>query len=144
MERQAEQYIQSLSDIDLLEYTRTPTHLPEALEFANIELTGRHLAAEKLANLEEELKKRREVRAAEAQARACEPLEWEWRIAVFLCGLYFAVPLLFAVPSWLRYRSEGSDRKYKEMWISALSGFCMQPLLICLRIPPWSWLISLF
>ena len=144
MERQAEQYIQSLSDIDLLEYTRTTTHLPDALEFARIELSGRHLAADRLASLEEELKQRQEARSAEAQARAREPLAWEWRIAVFLCGLYFAIPLLCAVPSWLRYRNEGSDQKYKEMWISALVGFCLQPILMCLRIPPWSWLTSLF
>ena len=36
MERQVEQFIQSLSDVDLLEYTRTQTHLPEALEFAHV------------------------------------------------------------------------------------------------------------
>ena len=46
MERQVEEYIQSLSDIDLLEYTRTDTHLPEALEFAKIELAGRHLTSD--------------------------------------------------------------------------------------------------
>jgi len=144
MERQAEQYIQSLSDADLLEYTRTSTHLPEALEFARIELSGRHLPADRLASLEEELKQRQEARAAEAEARAREPLAWEWRIALFLCGLYFVLPLLCAVPTWLRFRNEGAHQKYKEMWISAVVGFCLQPILICLRIPPWGWLVSLF
>jgi len=144
MERQVEQYIQSLSDIDLLEYTRTETHLPDSLEFARVELAGRHLPADHLAALEREVKQRQEARAAEAEVRAREPLAWEWRIAVFLCGLYFAIPLLCAVPAWLRFRSEGARQKHKEMWISALVGFCLQPILICLRIPPWSWLISLF
>jgi len=143
MERQAEQYIQSLSDIDLLEYTRTETHLPEALEFARIELAGRHLPDGLLASLEEELKQRQEAFAAEAEARANEPLAWEWRIVVFLCGMYFAIPLICAVPSWRRFRDEGEHQKYKEMWISAVAGFCLQPILICLRIPPWSWVTSL-
>jgi len=144
MERQAEQYIQSLSDIDLLEYTRIETHLPDALEFARVELAGRHLPADHLVNLEKELKQRQEVRAAEAEVRAREPLAWEWRIAVFLCGLYLAIPLLCAVPAWLRFRNEGAHQKFKEMWISALVGFSLQPILMCLRIPPWSWLIRLF
>lgn len=30
MQKEVEQYIRSLSDIDLLEYTRTDTYLPEA------------------------------------------------------------------------------------------------------------------
>ncbi|MFH1718810.1 MAG: hypothetical protein ABIF19_15755 [Planctomycetota bacterium] len=144
MERQSEQYIQSLSDIDLLEYTRTETHLLEALEFARVELAERHLPADHLAALEKELQQRQEALAAEAEARAREPLAWEWRIAVFLCGLYFAIPLLCAVPAWLKFRDEGARQKYREMWISALVGFCLQPILICLRIPPWSWLVSLF
>jgi len=144
MERQVEQYIQSLSDLDLLEYTRTQTHLPEALEFAKIELADRHLSSDRLAELERQLQERARAREEEAQAKAAEPLVWEWRLAIFLCGLYFGIPLVFFVPSWLKFRDEGADRKCKDMWVYALVGFCLQPILILLRIPPWSWLRGLF
>ena len=144
MERQVEQFIQSLSDVELLEYTRTSTHLPEALEFAKIELADRHLSDNRLADLEKELEERERAREEEARAIAAEPLIWEFRIAVLLSGLYFGIPLLFFIPTWLKFRNEGSDRKYKEMWHYALIGFCLQPILILLRIPPWSWLRGLF
>ncbi|MFC1634836.1 hypothetical protein ACFL5Z_08340 [Planctomycetota bacterium] len=144
MERQVEQFIQSLSDVDLLEYTRTPTHLPEALEFARIELADRHLSNNRVAELEKQLQERAQALEEEAKAIAAQPLIWEWRIAILLSGLYFGIPLLFFVPTWLKFRNEGSDRKYKEMWHYALIGFCIQPILILLRIPPWSWLTKLF
>lgn len=144
IDRQVEDYIQGLSDIDLLEYTRTETHLPDALEFAKVELAGRHLASGRLAALEKQLQQREEAREEQARAVASEPLTTEWRLGIFFCGLYFGIPLLFFVPAWLRFRKEGAHRKYKDMWISALIGFCLQPLLICLGIPPWSWLRGLF
>jgi hypothetical protein len=144
MERQAEEYIKGLSDIDLLEYTRTDTHLPESLEFAGIELADRHLSPERLAALEKQLQQRREVRQQRARELAAEPLPSEWRIAVFLCGLCLGFALLVFIPSWLRFRREGARQKNKDMYIFALVGFCLQPLLICLRIPPWAWLIDLF
>jgi hypothetical protein len=144
MERQVEQFIQSLTDLDLLEYTRTPTHLPEALEFARIELADRHLSNDRLADLEQQLREKARAREEQAKAFAAEPLIWEWRLAVFLSGIYFGIPLLFFIPTWLKFRDEGADRKYKEMWHYALIGFCMQPILILLRIPPWSWLRGLF
>ena len=144
MERQVEQFIQSLSDVDLLEYTRTKTHLPEALEFAKIELTDRHLSAERMTELETQLQQRAQAREEAARIRAAEPLVWEWRIVVLLCGLYFGIPLLFCIPAWIRFRNEGADRKCEDMWHFALIGFCLQPILILLRIPPWSWLLALF
>jgi hypothetical protein len=144
MERQAEQYIHGLSDIDLLEYTRTETHLPDALEFARIELAERHLAAKRLAELEKQLQQREKARQEAAQARAAQPLPADWRFAVFLCGLYFGLPLIFFVPAWRRFRDQGFHRKYKDMWKYALAGFCLQPILLVLRLPPWSWLLSLF
>lgn len=144
MERQVEQFIQSLPDLELLEYTRTPTHLPEALEFARIELADRHLSKNRLEDLEKQLQAKARVREEQAKAKAAEPLVWEWRLVVLLCGLYFGIPLLCFVPTWLKFRNEGADRKYKEMWHYALIGFCMQPILILLRIPPWSWLAELF
>ena len=100
MERQVEQFIQSLSDLDLLEYTRTQTHLPEALEFAKVEMADRHLPASRLAQLEEQLQQRAHAREEELQAIAAEPLVWEWRLAIFLCGLYFGLPVLLFVPTW--------------------------------------------
>jgi hypothetical protein len=144
MERQVEKYIQGLSDIDLLEYTRTDTHLPEALMFAKVELAERHLASDHLAALEEQLQQRIKTREEQARAVASEPLHWELRIAVFLSGLYCGIPLLLFIPTWLRFRQEGAHRKYKDMWVYALVGFCLQPILICLGISPWNWLAALY
>ena len=143
MERQVEQYIHGLSDLELLDYTRTATHLPEALEFAKIELAERHLSSDRLIDLDEQLQQRRKEAEEQARIIAAEPLNWEWRIAAFLSGMYFAIPFLIFVPAWHRFRDEGADRKYKEMWVSALIGFCLQPILILVRIPPWSWLRAL-
>ncbi|MGD8499937.1 MAG: hypothetical protein PVJ86_04780 [Phycisphaerales bacterium] len=144
MERQVEQYIHGLSDADLLEYTRTRTHLPEALEFASIELAERHLSAERLAALDKQLQQREKAREEAAQAAASEPLNWEWRLAVFLCGIYCGIPLLLFVPAWRKFRAKGAHRKYKDMWVFAIAGFCFQPILICLHISPWNWLAALF
>jgi hypothetical protein len=138
-----EQYIQSLSDLDLLEYTRTTAHLPEALEFARVELAERHLSSECLVDLDKQLQQRRQAREQQARAIAAEPLNWEWRIAAFLSGLYLAVPFLLFVPAWRRFKDQGADQKYKEMWISALIGFCLQPILVLVGLPPWSWLRAL-
>jgi hypothetical protein len=144
MERQVEQYIRGLSDIDLLEYTRTAAHLPEAIEFAGIELADRRLPAARLARLDEQLRQREEARRQAAEAKAAEPLPGEYRVGVFLCGLYFGLPLLFFVRTWRRFRDEGFTKKYKDMWVSALVGLCLQPILVLLRLPPWSWLAGLF
>ena len=144
MEREVEDYIHSLSDIDLLEYTRCKTHLPEALEFARVELARRHLTPERLTDLEKQLQKRIKARAEAAEAIAAEPLPFKWRLAVFLSGLYLGIPLVFYVPAWLKFREEGADRKYRDMWVFALAGFALQPIFFFLRIPPWSWLARLF
>ena len=144
MERRVEQYIQGLSDIDLLEYTRTGTHLPEALEFAGIELADRHFTPDHLAALEQQLQQRAKAREEQTLAVASEPLNWEWRLAIFLCGVYCGIPLLFFVPAWRKFREKGAHRKYKDMWVYAVAGFCLQPVLILLRIPPWSWVTGLF
>jgi hypothetical protein len=144
MERQVEQYIHGLSDADLLEYTRTKTHLREALDFAKLELADRRLSSDRIAALEKLLQQRQEVKHRAAEAKAAEPLIWKWRIAVFLSGLYFGLPLLFFIPAWRRFRDEGFRKKCKDMWVSGLAGFCFQPLLIILDLPPWSWLIALF
>ncbi|KPK43134.1 MAG: hypothetical protein AMJ65_06650 [Phycisphaerae bacterium SG8_4] len=110
MERQVELYIQGLSDLELLEYTRTPTHLPEALEFANVELAERHLPAELLTALEKQLKQRQEAREEEARAIAAEPLNWEWRIAAFLCGVQ--IPRTRRRPKIQRNVGLGPDRSF--------------------------------
>jgi hypothetical protein len=144
MERQVELYIQGLSDLELVEYTRTTTHLPEALEFARIELAARELSSDQLKDIDEQLRLRREAREEEARAIAAEPLNWEWRIAAFLCGVYFAIPFLIFVPAWHRFREEGADRKYKEMWVSVLIGLLPALILVIVSIPPWSWVRALF
>lgn len=143
MELQVEQYIQGLSDLELLDYTKTSAHLPEAREFAEVELAERHVPSDRLADLDKQLQRRKKACEEQALAIAAEPLNWEWRTAAFLSGLYFAIPFLLFVPAWRKLREEGADRKYKEMWISALIGFCLQPILILVHIPPWSWLRAL-
>lgn len=144
MERQVEKYIHNLSDVDLLEYTRIQTHLPESLEFARIELADRHFTSEHISDLEQQLQQRAKEQEEAAQAAAAEPLSFEWRLAVFLCGLYSGIPLVFFYPAWQKFREKGADRKFKDMWVYALIGLCCQPILICLRISPWNWLASLF
>jgi len=144
MERQVEEYIHSLPDIDLLEYTRAEMHLTEALEFARVELADRHLTPDHLATLEKKLRQREKAREEAARVVASEPLNSEWRLAVFLCGVYFGIPLVLFIPAWFRFRKEGAHRKNKDMWVFTLAGFCLLPILALLRIPPWSWLAMLF
>jgi hypothetical protein len=144
MERQVETYIHNLPDVELLDYTRAQTHLPEALEFARVELADRHFTPDHLHELEEQLRQRELKRQEAARALANEPLSFEWRIAVFLSGLYCGIPLLFFYPAWRKFREEGADRKFNDTWTYALIGFCLQPILICLRISPWNWLADLF
>jgi hypothetical protein len=144
MEIEVEDFIQNLPDIDLLEYTHDKTHLPDALEFAKCELAKRKLSPEKLSELDKELHERRKAREEKIREIASEPLPPKWRVAVFLSGLYFAFPLIFFVPAWLRFRDQGAEQKCKDMCIFALTGFVIQPILILLRIPPWSFLIRLF
>ncbi len=144
MERQVEKYIHSLPDIDLLEYSRIQTHLPEALEFARIELTDRHFTSEHLTDLEQQLHQRAKALEEAAHVVAAEPLSFEWRLAVFLCGLYSGIPLVFFYPLWQKFREKGADRKFKDMWLYALIGFCCQPVIILLGISPWNWLAKLF
>ena len=144
MERQVEKFIHNLPDVDLLEYARTQKHLPEALEFARIELADRHFTSQHVADLEQQLRQREEEREEAAREVAAEPLSLEWRIAVFLSGMYCAIPLVFFYPAWRKFHTKGADKKYKDMEVYALIGFCLQPILICLRIPPWSWFLAIF
>ena len=144
MERQVEKYIHNLPDVDLLDYTRTKTHLPEALEFARIEQADRHFTPEHISELEELLRQREKQREEAAQAVAAEPLSFEWRLAVFLSGLYSGIPLVLFYPAWRKFHEQSADQKFKDMWVYALIGFCLQPILICLRISPWNWLIAIF
>jgi hypothetical protein len=84
MERQVETYIHNLPDVELLDYTKTQTHLPEALEFAQIELADRHFTPEHIHELEEQLQQRDLKRQEAARAAASRPRSFEWRIAVFI------------------------------------------------------------
>ena len=144
MERQVENYIHNLSDVDLLEYTKNFDHLPEAREFAQIELTDRHISPDHLSEMEDELQHRRQERLEHERMVAAEPLNTEWRIVVFLSGLYFGIPLLFFIPAWQRFREEGAYRRKKDMCTFAIAGFAVIPVLTLLRIPPWHWITRLF
>lgn len=143
MQKEVEQYIRSLSDIDLLEYSRTDTYLPEAVQFAKEELARRNLTSERLVATEKELGDRTKTRAEETKAAASEPLAFEWRLAVFLCGLCGVLPWLPFVASWRRFSQQGARRKNLDMWVFCLLGFLPAIILTSLRIPPWSWLAEL-
>ena len=143
METQVEKYIHNLPDVDLLGYAKTKTHLPESLEFALIEMADRHFTSEHLRELEQKLREREKERQDAVQAVADEPLSFEWRLAVFLSGLYSGIPLVFFYHAWRKFRENGADRKFRDMWLYALIGFCLQPILILLRISPWNWLIAI-
>jgi hypothetical protein len=144
MEREVEDFIQNLPNIDLIEYTHNKMHLPDAIQFAKCELARRKLSPEQLASLDKELHERRKKREEKIREIASEPLPPKWRVAVFLSGLYFAFPLIFFVPAWLRFREQGSEQKCKDMCTFALVGLVIQPVFILLKIPPWSFLIKLF
>ena len=144
MEREVEDFIHNLPDIDLLEYTHNKTHLPDAIQFAKCELARRNFSSEQLAELNRELHKRRKAREEEIREIASTSLPPKWRVAIFLSGLYFTFPLIFFVPAWLRFREQGAEQKCKDMCIFALIGFAIQPIFILLKIPPWSFLIKLF
>jgi hypothetical protein len=145
MKKEIEQYILNLSDIDLLEYVKTGTesYTPEAIAFAEQELSRRGVTGNLLRAHEEQLAKRIDERKEEAKATSMEPLGTGYRIAVFLCGLFFGIPLLLFVPSWLRFREEGAKRKNRDMWLFALAGVALQIPMVWLNLPPWSWLIGL-
>lgn len=144
MEREVEDFIKKLSNVDLLEYTHCKTHLPEAVEFAKVEFARRKLSEEEITSLNEELHSRIKAREEEIREVASEPLPGKWRLAVFLSGLYFAFPLLLFVPAWLKCRDEGSEQKCKEMCVFAGAGFVVGVIMVLLRIPPWSIVRRLF
>ena len=135
MDQEIEEHIRSLSDIELLEYTKRDTYLPEAKEFARQELAERRLAPEQLSALKNELSNEAQL-ATEIEHT---PLSNFWRISVFLCGLFIGVPLIIFIPIWLRLRDEGARRKYKEMWIIGIIGLALGILATVLGLPPWSW-----
>ena len=144
MEREVEDFIQKLPDIDLLEYTHCKIHLPEAVEFAKVEFAKRKLPLERIKALNKQLQVRIKAQEEHIRKIASEPLPGKWRIAVFLSGLYFVVPLLFFVPAWLKFRDHGSEQKCKDMFIFAAAGIILEPLLIFLHIPPWSLILRFF
>ena len=144
MEREVEDFIKKLSNIDLLEYTHTKIHLPEAVEFAKVELARRKLSPKAIKALNEKLHARIKAREDQIREIASEPLGGKWRIAVFLGGLYFAIPLLFFLPALLKFREEGSEQKYKDMYVFAGAGFVLAVILVFLRIPPWSLIKRFF
>jgi hypothetical protein len=144
MEREVEDFIQNLPDVDLIEYTHTKIHLPEAVDFARVELAKRRLPPETIKKLNNELQTRIKAREEQIREIASERLSGKLRILVFLSGLYFVIPLLFFIPVWLKFREDGSEQKCRDMMIFAAAGFAVQIIMILLRIPPWSIVLRLF
>ncbi|MBN2591046.1 MAG: hypothetical protein JXA96_14365 [Sedimentisphaerales bacterium] len=144
MEREVEDFIQNLSDIDLIEYAHTKLHLPEAVHFAKVELARRKLPPEKMKELNDQWHARIKAQEEEIRKVASEPLPGKLKILVFLCGLYLALPLLIFIPAWCKFQNEGSEQKCKDMYIFAGAGFILQIVMILLKIPPWSWLLKIF
>lgn len=133
MKGETEIHIKSLSDIELLEYTKSDTYIPEAIEFAENELENRGLSGEQLEALERQLKEEANI-ALEIEQK---PLLFIWRISIFLCGLFFGIPLIIFIPLWLRFREEGSRRKNLELWLIGLAGLVVGLAVRFLGIPPW-------
>jgi len=144
MEREVEDFIQKLPDVDLLEYTHTKIHLPEAVDFAKAELSRRKLPPSVITELNKEVHARIKAREEQVREIASQPLPGKWRIAVFLSGLYFTIPLLLFIPAWLKFRDEGSEQKCKDMCLFAGAGFALEIIMFLLRIPPWSIILRLF
>ena len=135
MERETKEHIRGLSDIELLEYKKMDTYLPEALEFAQQELRRRNLSPEQLSALEHELSQ--EFQQLEKIAHA--PLSNFSRVSVFICGLFFGMPFIIFIPLMLRFAEEGARLKQKELWFIGLLGLVLGLVATVLRIPPWSW-----
>ena len=144
MEREVEDFIQNLSDIDLFEYIRCKTHLPEALQFAKVEFAKRKIPQDRVNKLKRELQARIKAREEEIREMVSEPLPCKLRIPVFLSGLCLGIPLLFFVPAWLRFRNEDLEQKCKDMYIFAAIGFVIGVILMLLKVPPWGFVLKLF
>ena len=144
MEQEVEDFIKGLSNIDLLEYTHTRLHLPEALYFAKVELAKRKLSPETMQELNNQWHARIRAREEELRHIASEPLPCKFKAVVFFCGLYLAFPLLFFIPIWCKYQKEGYEQKCKDIYIFAGAGLFLQIIMILLKIPPWSWLLRLY
>ena len=84
MEREVEDFIQKLSDIDLIEYTHTKIHIPEAVYFAKVELAKRKIPPEIMKKLNDEWHERIKAQEAEIRHIASEPLPGKMKILVFL------------------------------------------------------------
>jgi len=127
METQVEKYIHNLLDVDLLGYTRNRTHLPEALEFARIEMADRHFTPKHLSDLEQQLQQREKEREEAARVVAAEPLSLEWRIAVFLSGLYSGIPPRQRCrPKIQRYVGLRPDRFLPPAYLNLAACFAME------------------
>jgi hypothetical protein len=120
-EGELREYLHGLPNEELLMYAKAGPHEhhPEAIALAQEELKARQVPSQDLAALEAKVQARLDDQARTAAA----PLSWTWRAVTFLSGLFFGIPLLILIPSWLRFRENGERRKNQEMWISSLIGF---------------------
>ncbi|MEJ2321530.1 MAG: hypothetical protein P8Z31_04050 [Gammaproteobacteria bacterium] len=131
MNSEIESHITSLTDLELLKHSRSASYLPEAIEIARKELENRGFSGAALIELEQQLAAEKE-HAVETEH---EPLSNTWRLAVFLCGLFFGIPLIIFLPTWLRLREEGARRKYREMWLIGVAGLATGLVLTYIVLP---------
>ncbi len=138
MDKSVENYITSLSNADLLVYIKAgpERYLPEAIEFAQEELTRRNLSSEQFKEVAVELKER----VTTFVATSTRSLAMPYKIIAFLCGFLCGIPLLLFIPVLIRYHEQGEYRKIRDVWFFGLFGLFIPTVMIWLRIPPWSQL----
>jgi hypothetical protein len=130
---QTQEHIKSLTDVDLIAYSRDADYEPEAIAFAHAEIQRRNLnsAEHQLVLIAaDELFQSRE---AERAAAATRPLGCWGRILAFLGG-YFFIGLL--VPPLLAagyFANRGERAKRRDVLVFILSGF--GATLLSIRMP---------
>ena len=151
---EVQDYIRSLSDEDLLAYSRARTaeYEAEAIAFAKQELAQRHLTPQQIADLEQSAASLQASGEAESAQAGAIPLEWSWRILAVLYGLSCTLFVLHGrvglaaevlgvvilVACSLRLREHGFRTKLRQLWICLIVGFLVQLALIYLGVPPWN------
>ena len=125
MKKDIAEYIRSLSDIDLLEYVKTGTeaYTPDAVAFAEHELSRRSLNPDQLADLDRQRVERAKVRSEEIAQVAAQPLATKWRAILFILGMLGGIPGLAPIYRWHEYRVQGQKQKAHDMFVFWLIGF---------------------
>jgi hypothetical protein len=128
MKKDIAEYIRSLSDIDLLEYVKTgiEAYTPDAVAFAEQELSRRSLNPDQLADLDRQRVERAKVRSEEIAQVAAQPLATKWRAILFILGMLGVIPGLILMAGligrWHEYRVQGQKQKAHDMFVFWLIG----------------------